>query len=385
MVEACGSTAIPPVRGDFLGFDHGAAARARPQERRTVSVSESRPKVDVPGTSVRPWLGHNGKKATYKMKRDRVILFLCTLAAQLGCASLQQPVYAGITKVTFSGTIANFGCVPDDFNANNCKLDESGNTIYKSPWGSYTTGQNFSFSFALNSAVLGAADGNAACGNSYYSNNATNNNYLWYDNKPGCATKLFNRIEFTGITSSAQSLDATTNEMSSYSSANFNIPADGNPFFSGFNYGGSGISAVGGPAASPVPLSSFNFFPLAGVALPTSSPAYNYSFNASYNQPYVVVGTALPSPVEFMQYYYGSGSYYRDFSIANTSGVADNLTPYTGSPQANISFGEGGKTIIFNVTGMDIITPAPAPLPLLGASAAMAFSRRLKKRIRSVR
>ena len=80
----------------------------------------------------------------------------------------------------------------------------------------------------------------------------------------------------------------------------------------------------------------------------------------------------LLTPTSLISYYYNN-SFYRDYSsLTNLGTPVENVV---------LKFGEGN--VEFQLTGLDIISEVPGPLPLAGAAGAYGWSRKLRRRIRS--
>lgn len=260
------------------------------------------------------------------------------VAACVACFAPSQA--SALTKVTFSGTINS--PAPAGFTAN-------------SP---------FSISFTFNPNYPDNGDTTTpSCGTV-----SQGSYYQWNDQL--CTQRLFSSIEFTNsIGTYAPNNGSYTDMFAGDSAGN---AAYANPVFIGTGF-----------AASETDNSAIYYDPDNNPLTTTDRKYLNnfniitgfdpYYFNNAYLQPYVNVGSSLPTPSYFMQFYYSS-SYYRDYSIDSSA---------TPTPIGELQFfGEDGDaTLYFTLTGMDIVTPIPSPLPLLGASSALYFSRKLRKRI----
>ena len=254
------------------------------------------------------------------------------VALVVGSAALglhfPSPARAAVTSVVYTGKITS---IP----ANNLVNHFAVNDTFQL---TLVFNQNFNLSCAGNEANTGV-------------------NYQWNDN--GCSTKFFSSVSFTGSTGTYSPVEG--NAVYAYDSSQSPSPAQ-NPFFIGSLGPDSGLKAFNDSSLIP---DAFNI---------TSNGAY-YGFVNSYLQPYINVGSSLPSMSDFLQFYYSS-SYYRDYSISSTALLADSSTVL---PIGSIGFGEG--PLEFQLTGMDIIGDVPAPLPIFGAAIGFAQAQSLRKRL----
>ena len=266
---------------------------------------------------------------------SKKFLTLVGAAASIGFSvfSTPLPAKAAPTTITYTGTIT-------DVPAGNLGLD-------------YTVGDKISIALTFNENY------DTSCGSA-----TTGQIYNW--NTDACGKSMYSNIVITGTkqVGTFNQLDGTSNDVLSYDSLyvqNLSLPIYySNPSFTSAGYGQDPLNSI-------VTTNGNSGFTGFNIAYDNTIPgAVPYQFTNSYLQPWITVGSSLPSPTEFFQYFYSS-SRYRDYSI-------------TGNPPAQIVFSEGAIT--FTLDSMDIVTTIPAPLPLFGAGTAFYTSRRIRNRIK---
>lgn len=258
-------------------------------------------------------------------------------ALPLIAASLLGSPAGAVTKVVFTGTV-------------NSDSDDLLST--PTPSGAaYVDGQQFQLTFEVNGDFSPA---NPAWNSVCYS--TTFNRYQ--NTNAACPLSPVKDVAFTGMNSNTtynQSLGSAIIVPQRSFTSNLG-------FSRGASFGDTGRSLNSSGAA----------FTLVGWTVPAS-----YTF-ATQPTPYMVYpytggpASSLLSPSALISWYYNN-SYYRNYALSSPNTITLNFN----NPDT------GDIPLSAYITQMDIISEAPAPLPLFGAISGFAYSRRLRRRCRA--